>query len=368
MKKAVAIMSSAMLLMASVGATQAFATSPDDYGTVTITVLDAETNELFKEDSNNFSIIGAVKNMGAGAGGAIYLGGWNTAQRNPMTFTDVVCDYNYSIQYIGCDYNGYSYYIDKDRSDETIFNFDESLEQNITIYMAKHYFADPVTYSFDELLSMDEKSFKEYCMYNELEYFSPEDVSYDLNSGTIVSVRMKPGSYLKEGVEDILVSDSSSWLNTSNLIDYDMDKMAADLALPEEYYDVEVNPRGFMVLFDGKYRKLADVLVSVKDEYVGSKEFIRLEQLKRIIPQSCENYHSLHYEYCGGAVVRPSVRGDVNGDGKFSVADAVSLQKWLLGSETQLADWEAGDLDGNGKLDVFDLCIMKSELVSLITI
>lgn len=360
MKKTIAIMSSAMLLMASVGVTQAFAASPGDYGTVTITVLDAETNELFREDRDNFSIIGAAKNMGPGAGGAIHLGGWNTAQRNPMTFTDVVCDFNYSVQYIGCDYNGYSYCIDKDRSDETIFDFDESLEQNITIYMAKHYFAEPATYSFDELLSMDEKSFKEYCRYNELEYFSPEDVSYDLNSGTIVSVLLKPGSYLKEGVEGSLVSGSRH--------NYDTDKLIADLALPEEYYDVQIEPCGFQVLIDGNFCKPVSVFISVKDKYVNSKEFTRLEQLKRILPQSCENYHSLHFEYLGGAIARPSVRGDVNGDGRFSVADAVSLQKWLLGSSAQLADWEAGDLDSSGKLDVFDLCIMKSEIVSLMPI
>ena len=59
------------------------------------------------------------------------------------------------------------------------------------------------------------------------------------------------------------------------------------------------------------------------------------------------------------------VRGDVNADGAFSVLDAVTLQKWLLCvPETTLADWQAGDLYEDEKLDVFDLCIMKRELLN----
>ena len=58
------------------------------------------------------------------------------------------------------------------------------------------------------------------------------------------------------------------------------------------------------------------------------------------------------------------VRGDINADGKFNIADAVLLQSWLLkrpGSEP--ADWKAGDLSSNGMLDTFDLIAMKEELV-----
>lgn len=57
-----------------------------------------------------------------------------------------------------------------------------------------------------------------------------------------------------------------------------------------------------------------------------------------------------------------TVRGDVNADGIFSVADVIMLQKWLLGAG-DVTDWQAGDLCGDGKLDVFDLCIMKRELL-----
>ena len=60
-----------------------------------------------------------------------------------------------------------------------------------------------------------------------------------------------------------------------------------------------------------------------------------------------------------------SVKGDVNADGEFSVADVVLLQKWLLAvSEIQLSDWKAADLCEDGTLNVFDLCMMKYELIN----
>lgn len=56
--------------------------------------------------------------------------------------------------------------------------------------------------------------------------------------------------------------------------------------------------------------------------------------------------------------------GDVNGDGSLSVADVVSLQKWLLNApDAELYNWRAADLYNDGKLDVFDLTLMKKALV-----
>ena len=57
------------------------------------------------------------------------------------------------------------------------------------------------------------------------------------------------------------------------------------------------------------------------------------------------------------------VHGDVNSDGELTVADAVSLQKWLLGApDSELAHWRAGDLCKDGRLDTFDLCLMRKAL------
>lgn len=56
------------------------------------------------------------------------------------------------------------------------------------------------------------------------------------------------------------------------------------------------------------------------------------------------------------------VKGDVNADGQFTVADVVAMQQYLINAGTPAAP-QSGDLTGDGQLDVFDLCLMRSELV-----
>ena len=64
-------------------------------------------------------------------------------------------------------------------------------------------------------------------------------------------------------------------------------------------------------------------------------------------------------------VEKKEVKGDVNDDGELSIADIVLFQKWLLGVPgTHLADWEAGNLCDDDRLDTFDLCMMRKELLS----
>ncbi|MDD7515892.1 dockerin type I repeat-containing protein [Ruminococcus flavefaciens] len=58
------------------------------------------------------------------------------------------------------------------------------------------------------------------------------------------------------------------------------------------------------------------------------------------------------------------IKGDVNGDGEFSISDVVTLQKWLLAvPDTELVDWKAADLCEDDKIDVFDLCLMRKEVI-----
>ncbi|WP_294491430.1 dockerin type I repeat-containing protein [uncultured Ruminococcus sp.] len=59
--------------------------------------------------------------------------------------------------------------------------------------------------------------------------------------------------------------------------------------------------------------------------------------------------------------------GDVNGDGAFNVSDVVLLQKWLLAvPDTHLENWRAANFCEDERLDVFDLCLMKRELLGQI--
>lgn len=58
------------------------------------------------------------------------------------------------------------------------------------------------------------------------------------------------------------------------------------------------------------------------------------------------------------------VEHDINMDGKFDIADAILLQKWLLAvPNTELKDWKAGDFNDDGKLTGVDFTLMKRALM-----
>ncbi len=59
------------------------------------------------------------------------------------------------------------------------------------------------------------------------------------------------------------------------------------------------------------------------------------------------------------------VPGDVNDDGELSISDIVLLQKWLLKvPDTHLPNWQAADLNGDKRLNVFDWCLMKKLMLN----
>ena len=61
---------------------------------------------------------------------------------------------------------------------------------------------------------------------------------------------------------------------------------------------------------------------------------------------------------------KSKVVGDVNGDGTFTVSDAILMQRWLSGDDTALMPvWENGDFKPDGVLTAADLTLMKQALV-----
>ncbi len=58
----------------------------------------------------------------------------------------------------------------------------------------------------------------------------------------------------------------------------------------------------------------------------------------------------------------PTLSGDCNADGKFTLTDVVMLRKHLLGLESLTAPQNA-DLTGDGAVDGFDLAVMKKMLI-----
>lgn len=60
--------------------------------------------------------------------------------------------------------------------------------------------------------------------------------------------------------------------------------------------------------------------------------------------------------------VYEKVRYDISADGRFSIADAVLMQKMLLGDSSDIPAPQESDCNNDGIADVFDMIIMRSEL------
>lgn len=65
--------------------------------------------------------------------------------------------------------------------------------------------------------------------------------------------------------------------------------------------------------------------------------------------------------------ITATLEGDCNGDGEFNISDVVLFQKWLLAvPEVRLKNWKNADLCEDNVLNVFDLCLMKRNLIEKI--
>ena len=60
-----------------------------------------------------------------------------------------------------------------------------------------------------------------------------------------------------------------------------------------------------------------------------------------------------------------SIKGDVNADGRLSIADVVLFQKWLTADpDAALKNWKTADWDGDGILTAADLSLMKTAFLT----
>ena len=56
--------------------------------------------------------------------------------------------------------------------------------------------------------------------------------------------------------------------------------------------------------------------------------------------------------------------GDTNGDGDFTIADMVMVQKHIMGKKSAaLSDWKCADFYKDGKVDVYDFIVMRENFV-----
>lgn len=62
--------------------------------------------------------------------------------------------------------------------------------------------------------------------------------------------------------------------------------------------------------------------------------------------------------------VYKTLDGDVNGDGKVTVADVVLLHKWLTGkTDVSLINWQNANIYEDYKVNIYDFCLLKRILL-----
>lgn len=282
-----ALMLSSMLTMFPVNAVSA-----DERGTLTVTVIDEETNELFVEDRDCFGI----------NGGSIHLGSWNPSKSNPYTVTDVQTSFEYVVQYTAKDYDGYTYYIDTEKG-EPMISFADATDKEVTVYMKKNVWGSssdtttpetPVSTelkTFEELYALEENELKQYCTDHKINYISPEEAKNQIANKCGINIMVKPNDYLINADGDLLESEDLSAFNKSNFADYDFGKMVSDLQYPESDYkfDSAKNDFAFYSVSEPdnngnpkqKYLKLAQVHIDINTAN-SNRSSERLYQLMAI--------------------------------------------------------------------------------------
>ncbi len=140
------------------------------------------------------------------------------------------------------------------------------------------------------------------------------------------------------------------------------DRFASALGLPKELFEFKQNTPVRIGIGDnnGKY---CSCNINAKAANSSDTEKLLAAALNYV--QLSPYFVSFHYDYLGWRVAPAvQVKGDVNGDGKFTIADVVTFKKWLYGiSDTPLANWEAADFCEDGVLDSFDFCIMRRKII-----
>ncbi len=73
-------------------------------------------------------------------------------------------------------------------------------------------------------------------------------------------------------------------------------------------------------------------------------------------------YNSWNISSTKEILYKVNVKGDINSDGEFNVADVVLLQKWLV-KKGSLTNWQAADMNSDGHVNVFDMIILKRRIL-----
>lgn len=192
-----------------------------------------------------------------------------------------------------------------------------------------------------------------------------DDLDSRLNANGYLEVPVEDPEHLKKVIinADVTSEKGSAWGNAGCAICINAkDTNGTDFWTSKSFGLPLGNNSSATVEFDGTFKNDDEVVEAViadgKIEFQKWWDSSEKQEDGDVISVAYKSI-KLVYEYENTPA---TVKGDVNKDGEFTIADLVMTQKWVLGSG-KLTDWKAGDMDGNNIIDVFDICLMRIELI-----
>lgn len=195
-------------------------------------------------------------------------------------------------------------------------------------------------------------------------------------SGTYTIKNLNSGLFLSENDANAVQSNSAKWTLTK---------------LNDGTYTIQNTEGKALTVENGSGDNGANIILTEMNDDISQKFYLQCNKdgsyslltvasngtaCADVFEISMENGANIcQWEYWGGAgqkfilestsaeTVPRKIIGNVNADGKFSVADVVMMQKFLLGSG-ELIDWAAGDLCEDEKIDAFDMVMMRKLITS----
>lgn len=209
--------------------------------------------------------------------------------------------------------------------------------------------------------------------------------AYDRAVDIVDLTPLENGTYTIQNINSNLFINASSAVNGGSA-EQNITKQVWEIKQTDDGWYTICNAAGkALTVANGSAENGADILLA---DYTGDTA-----QKFRIIQEGSDTYALLtaasggkgcadvynistevganicQWEYWGGVgqkfIITPAdpIIGDVNADGKCSIADAVALQQYLLVLTDTLPDAKAADLDNNGKLNAIDLTLLKRHLM-----